>query len=482
MQVSIDLMPFLCEAFGSNQILHKDIERIYEKNKVEYYQLAKASEWYNHELITCQSIFKEIAMKRVLAILIEGNVDKILYLIRKGWRSLYNYALKAEIISIDEYLHKFMPKNKQQFAKISNDEFNSQFVIVVLLSELLGKKLKTEDIFYTHSMEMLYARQEWVQGKYRYSLNSLTKEDKAKIINFKEKLYLDGNINRYWMSHATADIEEIKKYSEAYSVLFDTEGLSSSIIEDEILSERDIEEILGAYFVMFKNRNVTEGFKFLAAGHIIKALLKAYKRLKEEHFKSNKETLYLDLETAHHKVNNAQLEVDKLKDILKIKDNEILNLRKQVRNEYGKAVKEYQDKLKTAENTYKTLREEVERLKKEKKDLELVLFTSFSEENIKTYIDLSNIKGIIVGGHDRWQNKMKEVLPDNWRFIALGENISLDLILNSDYVFFNTNYLSHAVYYAVIGEVRKRNIPVGYIKKTNEAECLDEIQKQISRR
>lgn len=91
-------------------------------------------------------------------------------------------------------------------------------------------------------------------------------------------------------------------------------------------------------------------------------------------------------------------------------------------------------------------------------------------------------KGVIIGGHERWQTKMKEVLPNSWRFINIGENINQDLILNSDYIFFNTNYLSHAIYYAVMGEARKRNIPVGYIKKTNETECLGEIIKQISRR
>ncbi len=58
MKVSLDLIPFICEAFGSNVSIHKDIEKVYEKNKTKYYELAKKSEWYNHEIITYHSIFK----------------------------------------------------------------------------------------------------------------------------------------------------------------------------------------------------------------------------------------------------------------------------------------------------------------------------------------------------------------------------------------------------------------------------------------
>jgi hypothetical protein len=90
MMAQIDLTPFLCEAFSSNPKIYKAIEEIYLQNRLAYYRLAKESSWYTHEILTCQSIEKEIVMKRALGILLEGDTEKILLIIKKGWKSIYN--------------------------------------------------------------------------------------------------------------------------------------------------------------------------------------------------------------------------------------------------------------------------------------------------------------------------------------------------------------------------------------------------------
>lgn len=479
MQVSIDLIPFICEAFSSNTALHKEIEKLYEWNKYKYYELAKSSKWYNHEFITSQSIVKEIVMKRVLALLIEGDEDKLLRLIRKGWPRLYNYAVNNEIISLDDYVLKTIPRDNKRFNEITNDELNAHFAIAVLLSELLGKEFKPDDRFYKQMLEFFYVRQEWAKGKFRYSLSNLSAEDRGKIRDFKKKIYIEGGISRHWLSHGTAALQVIRDLHDAYGFLFDTESLSSSIVEEMVLSEQDIEEILGTYYVVFKNRNTVDGAKYLAGAHIIKALLRAYKQLKEEHFRNNKETLYLDLDTAEQKAQAALQEVKRLQETIKARDTEIEALRRQVRNEYGRASQEFRQQIKAIENVNKYLQQEIGKLQKEKADLELALFTPVEDGPVECDIDLSGTKGVIVGGHNRWQQKIKEVLPASWKLIGVDENINLDLLLNVDYVFFNTNYLSHRVFYAVVNEARRRNISVGYIRKTNENECLAEIKRQI---
>lgn len=37
-------------------------------------------------------------------------------------------------------------------------------------------------------------------------------------------------------------------------------------------------------------------------------------------------------------------------------------------------------------------------------------------------------KGVIIGGHERWQLKIREVLPVSWRFINIDENINIDIL------------------------------------------------------
>ncbi len=103
----------------------------------------------------------------------------------------------------------------------------------------------------------------------------------------------------------------MKRFSNGLAYLFDTEGLTSSIIEDQVMSEKDIEEIIAAYYVSSIDRTETEGAKFLAAGHIVKSLLRAYGQLKQQYFKANNETLYLEIDTCQQEAKEARLELKK---------------------------------------------------------------------------------------------------------------------------------------------------------------------------
>lgn len=126
-----------------------------------------------------------------------------------------------------------------------------------------------------------------------------------------------------------------------------------------------------------------------------------------------------------------------------------------------------------------SLQKDVNRLQGQAQELEDILFAPYVEEGFGEPVSLDALRGLIVGGRERWHARMKEVLPDTWRFITLDGGIDLSIIAGVDIVFFFTGYLSHAVYYTVIGEARRKNIPVGYLKRINDAECLEEIRYEI---
>ena len=144
----IDLTPFLCEAFSSNPKIYKAIEEIYLQNRLAYYRLAKESSWYTHEILTCQSIEKEIVMKRALGILLEGDTEKILLIIKKGWKSIYNQIKNQQEIKASEILYQMIPKTKTGQDRITNDELNSYAMVIIILAVLLGKDLDEEDEAY----------------------------------------------------------------------------------------------------------------------------------------------------------------------------------------------------------------------------------------------------------------------------------------------------------------------------------------------
>lgn len=478
----LDLTPFICEAFASNKTIHKTLEKIYEKDRVEYYQMAKANKWYNHEILTSQSIQKEIMAKRALAILLEGDYDKLLQIIRKGWKTLYDYTKKQKVVRISDAYALMMPKSSETLNRLTNDEINAVGIITIILARLLDKKINETDEGYIALITNVQDRLEAAKGIGAFSLKTFPPDVLKKVRKLKDNIYRDASINKSFISHQNSKLKALSHWSTSTAFLFDIENLSSSIVEDEPLSEKEIEEILATYYYIFQNDDTIEGAKYLASGYIIRALLKAYKRVKNEHFKTSRETLYLDLDTAEHQAQKAQEEVRRLQGIISQRDNEILDLRKQITSEYGRAVQEYQSKIKTAQTETQEFQRKLFRVQEEIEELRKIVFTPTEESgDLLSDIDLSLIRGVIVGGHERWHDRLKTILPDDWKFIHPDSSYDLSILANTDMLFFFTGYLTHAIYYDFIGEARRRNIKVGYLKRTNEEECLRDIQRGINR-
>lgn len=75
---------------------------------------------------------------------------------------------------------------------------------------------------------------------------------------------------------------------------------------------------------------------------------------------------------------------------------------------------------------------------------------------------------------------MKQLLPDTWRFVHPDDNIDTQAIFWADIIFFYVNYLSHAVFTKIYPEAKKNNIPIGYLKRINYQDCLEDIQRRLS--
>jgi hypothetical protein len=154
-------------------------------------------------------------------------------------------------------------------------------------------------------------------------------------------------------------------------------------------------------------------------------------------------------------------------------------LQKQVKSEYGRAVSEFRGELKEKEIENSILRQELARSQSGVEELKKIAFSQEEPGEVTEPVDLSEFKGVIVGGHENWHNRMKEILPDSWRFVHPDDNINTQIIVGADIVFFYVNYLSHAVFKKIFFEAKKNNIPVGYLKRINCQECFQDIQKGV---
>lgn len=100
-------------------------------------------------------------------------------------------------------------------------------------------------------------------------------------------------------------------------------------------------------------------------------------------------------------------------------------------------------------------------------------------EYIKIDIDystLKNVKAVIIGGHERWQAKMKDLLP-NFIFIHIDMvNFDVSMFDSVEFIFIYTNYLTHSIYYKAMDYVRGSDIKVHYLKQQNIDLVLKDIQ------
>lgn len=213
------------------------------------------------------------------------------------------------------------------------------------------------------------------------------------------------------------------------------------------------------------NINISEAMMFIVDCVYIKYLIKAYKQVKKHYFENNKETMFVELDEVKRELATTQTE-------LKVKDNTMKKLQEQIERleRENRRLRNQLDEEAQNRNELNSLREFMFNLDKQEE-------YTLKERN---FSKLQNVKGLVVGGHENWQRRMKELLP-NFKFLHPDTlNIDISILDNVDIVLFYTNYLNHAMYYKVINEARKKNIKIAYISaNTNENIVLQQIFKAV---
>lgn len=487
MEKTINLIPFLMEAFAVNPKAKKEIDKIYGLNPLKFYSLAKSSKYYKHPFITEGDIFKEEYGKRILGILLASDenpdvyADDVLRIVKAGWPHLYSYVQRHDEIDFMEYAKAFLDR-----PGVTDDIFNTETLLLYWLTAIMQKKPKDSPQnmeLIKHFESFLFARLDFVKkdSKSKFAYGTFEPELKDATEVFKDRIYSEyGKIDSYddifWNKDAN-----IEKLANAISFLFDTEGISaSSLLGGVKCSKKDIAEILGAYYLVYKNKNKEEGVKFLITGIIIKGMIRAYKELKEYYFQHNKETVLLEIKHQDDKIASLEEENAFLKKQVENLKNELSSKVAAVDESYAEEVRKLKDKVSSL-----TVELEVEKQKNNElfalRELMFSLDRQAELEKEAEDIDLSAVKGIIVGGTEKWQQKIRESLPAFTFLSADNENFDPLLLDGKDIIFFYVNYLSHAIYYKVVNIAKAKNIDIGYINAANEEKVLEAIKSRVAR-
>lgn len=469
-KVQINLLLLAIEALGYNKNTYKDIDRIYKTNRYECYKLAKEDSLYNHPIIIGGSLIQEEYCKKLIGLFamallqneeISQELDK---LIQKAYRWTYLYVKNHQKIDMQHYIMSF---NKKQ-NKFNKEEKRGDWNLSILffLVHLNGNEFIYNQEEYNKALYIIKHRQELYRevpsGKWITEI-STTKEmltsNKEEIRNLKKTIYKKhGKISNIEdIGRLALKVQDVNQCE----FLFDYENLSNEIFYDLSINDKDIDFILMHYIKCKKDvSNIKNATEYLIIYIYVLYLLRAYKQVKKMYFENNKETMYIELEEVENELTKA---------------NTQLKIEKQAYNNLD-------EKYKILEKENERLKAELEQEKKNRQELNGLREFFFSLNNKEEYLSedfnkdsLKEFKAVLIGGHEKWQHKMKEYLP-NFTFIHL-DNINFDkrILDGISHLFVFPNYLSHPIYYKATNAVAGKGAKVIYLENQNEDLVLRQI-------
>jgi len=470
-QIEIDLFPFVVECLCQNKKIYKDIDRFYHKRKYEFYTVAKNHYLYNHQIATEKSFLQEKYFRKALGILsfttsYKDIIEWLEKVIQKGWPKAYSYISCHKKISIDEFLDSLI-KSPSKLKNLTDTEINSNIIMLLFLSMNNGIEI-IEDKNLKILLKVLNERKKLYSfrlGRKEYADEKNNIENKIK--NIKNRIEFKSFNDMSFRLSARA---------ESIGFIFDMEEFSFiDVIDDIKLKEKDFEEILTAYLLRYnynmenpEKNNVRFIKDYVCDAIYIKYLVKAYKKAKKIYFENDEETAFIEMGLMQQKLRKEEEMLNKKDEILKLKEKELSGANKyieKIEKENLELKKELETKDKN-EQELNALREFIFNLDKQEE---------FQDNNIIDLDKLKKEKAVLIGGHEKWQSKMKEFLP-NFIFISPDSlNYDTKVLDDINIIFICIKPLSHAMYYKTINAIKHKDKKIVYINQQNENIVLKTI-------
>jgi hypothetical protein len=502
----------LAVALGCEPRCREDIDKIYDVNPKKYFKLYEESAVSKTTSFDKYTVTTSEYIKKCFSIILEENEksDSIILsrLIKKGYKPAHTYFTHNSNPFLESFTSWY--KNKSGgLEKLSGIYLDYSYFVMFFLSHKTGKKLmetplleETKEHFYSivassniddssnldSDIHSYKGYQDLVDLT---SHKGIIGEDVSIIfenIRLGEELPLVSSIIR---TNPFADIDEIRnrigkmplsRITNITIIMLELFGVSADVLRDAKIDKEKITSI-AKYVKTISNANSInerESEIIFLVSLVLYSLATEYKNLRDVHYKNAKTTIMkneLEQEKQNsEKYKKLELEVTKL-------NNQISSSTERI----AKVANETQAKSKIIDSMQlenKRLTLELKKAKENDKELQFLRNFYFDEINNKDEMlfledsvdtiteKLKTLKGVIVGGHPKFQIKMKDYLP-NFTFLNtgdLGRNFSF--LKNVDIVFFNSVYNNHGLFYKVMSELNASDVPLSYLGKTQSIEII----------
>lgn len=468
--IQIDMIPFYAEALSYKPTAYKQIDKIYEENRHKYYQAYKKRYPKNLALATDKTLIQDIYFRKAAGIIcyIQENQDKknldelnnkVFLLFKKCYKNVYNYV------------------NKDDFKKFSGSEFR--------------KWLNTKEAILSNTDLACWISAGIFFSQFCKSVDlSVDEKSDQMILTLKQRelYYSDPNcgnialadnkrVRQLIASHSDVPTQaEAKAYLKSavkdlgLELLFNSEF---STLETAIPLEVSEKDRFDLYISKDMNK-LSDTKTFYTYGILIKKLLQQYQEVKELYKNDCEDTAWCEVGRLQHeltelrsKLESAEFRAKSVDEALKEKIKKIVDENSVLQKKVNKLESEIDQKDKNEKELY-ALREYAYSQRQEIEDKEI----KADKEK------LNAIRGVIVGGHVNWINKLKTQLP-NWTYI---NDIQFDdnIVKNADILIINVDVMSHTLYNKVQRLFTIYNVPIGYVSAVNIDKTLVEISNIIN--
>lgn len=494
----------MIESISSNLKMRERIDAIYNKYEEQCSKIAEESYFYNFSLFINADIENEKFCKRFLGVflLVNDDIDHALKLaFIKEYPLIYQYVEKRDQPIDFSLALEFASKMGYSCNQLDMKQLEV-FYASLFICKFLGKKMKQDDLFIQQKNTILvrfisalndrerkYLKKnipcfEKIEKDIPFNFATFDKTRMEKVTSIKKRI--ESRKIKLYEAHLHilfSEEENVSLIISSIRLIMESEGLSlRSFIEKYKFHEAELNELILSYFVTYKNQNIERILEFLSYGFILKILSKEYVDLKKKYLELDNlsssicmDTLEKNQQTIHELLQSNEL----LKKNLDKVNTEISNLRKEYKN--------------SLEFEIIKLRKENEILKKENQELnEKNKMLSFLQEDSfdggnEYYekqtddIEIPPVKAIIFGGTDKWQRKLKNILPNSFIFQS-GTKVGFDetILMNAQIIFLKSDKkMSHSVYHKISNYIKKKDIKIEYIKATNTDKVREEIACKI---
>lgn len=482
-EICVDVLPFLVYALVRNARCREALNEMDEENAQTCYEVFAQSDYGNAPLFYwfLQAEKRPARIAAGLCLLVrreqsDGRWYRLLMeVLYRGYKSLKNVIKKWK---------RFCGADFKALYTEQNDiaESMSQAVTELVIAQDLGLPLVYDYQFYI----ILLCLCDFEKKMLDSTEEGLCTEEGKRCYRSMKRIYpnLDSCIACLYLEGGKKDDEAEKKRELRES---------AAVVGDRI--ERDPMEFLFLHFQLHPRMLAALALEkseieliFSLFGEmdweeyqqklLIATLCSYIQTLHQGYEKERPDELCYQNRQAHQQIKEQQKEIAQLK--------EKVNFLEQ-REESGRRLLEQQEMRK--EKLQDTLRRMSEKYAGEKE--ELIGLRNFvyqmseepesgkKKENIRGALDsFKKERVIVIGGHEHWRNKMKEIFPKGMFLAGNNNNFDISVLRNKRYIIFNTDILKHSSYYRIVKE-KKKEQRILYVHGNNVDRCMAELEKQI---